>query len=78
MRTIDVNVIADAIAEMCVQANLSLTPDMLAALEGAAKSETSELGMNIMGQLQENLKIAGGEKIPICQDTGMAIVFVKA
>ena len=78
MRTIDVNVIADAIAEMCVQANLTLTPDMLAALEGAAKSETSELGTNIMGQLQENLKIAGGERIPICQDTGMAIVFVKA
>ena len=77
MRMIDVNVIADAIAEMCVQANLSLTPDMLAAIGGAAKSETSELGANIMGQLQENLKIAGEERIPICQDTGMAVVFVR-
>ncbi|MBR5967964.1 MAG: fumarate hydratase [Lachnospiraceae bacterium] len=78
MRTIDVRTIADAIAGMCIEANLSLTPDMLAALEGAEKSETSELGANIMGQLKENLKIAGEESIPICQDTGMAVVFVKA
>ena len=78
MRTIDVRTIADAIAGMCIEANLSLTPDMLAALEGAEKSETSELGANIMGQLKENLKIAGEERIPICQDTGMAVVFVKA
>ena len=77
MRTVSVNVITDAIAEMCVEANLGLSADMLGALHKAAESETSELGSNILGQLKDNLRIAKEESIPICQDTGMAVVFVK-
>ncbi|MBP5652501.1 MAG: fumarate hydratase, partial [Lachnospiraceae bacterium] len=77
MRTVDVGIIRDAIAQMCIEANLGLSADMLGALEKAYVSETSELGSNIMGQLKENLKIAGEEHIPICQDTGMAVVFLK-
>ncbi len=77
MRTVDVGIIRDAIAQMCVEANLGLSADMLGALEKAYESETSELGGNIMGQLKENLRIAGEERIPICQDTGMAVVFLK-
>ncbi len=77
MRTVSVNVITDAIAEMCVEANLGLSEDMLDALHKAGDSETSELGSNILGQLKDNLRIAKEESIPICQDTGMAVVFVK-
>ncbi len=77
MRTINVSAVTEAIAEMCIEANLGLSHDMTYALEKAYDSEISELGSNIMGQLKENLKIAKEDRIPICQDTGMAVVFIK-
>ena len=77
MREIQVQVITDAIKEMCIEANHFLSPDMKDALNKAAISEEAPLGRQILGQLQENLKIAGEDMIPICQDTGMAIVFLE-
>ena len=62
---------------MCIEANHFLSKDMDAALKKATAEETSELGKKILDQLQENLKIAGEEMIPICQDTGMAVFFVE-
>ncbi len=78
MRTVNVKEITELISKMCIEANLSLAPDMLSALDQANKTETSELGKNILNQLAENLRIAEEEQIPICQDTGMAVVFVRA
>ena len=77
MRNIDVNVITDTIAEMCIEANHFLTPDMKAALEAAVQSEEAPLGKQVLQSLQENLKIAGEDMIPICQDTGMAVIFLE-
>ncbi|MBR6478794.1 MAG: fumarate hydratase [Lachnospiraceae bacterium] len=77
MRTISVNEITDQIKEMCIEANHFLSKDMKAALEQAKESEESPLGCQILGQLQENLKIAGEDMIPICQDTGMAVIFIE-
>ena len=77
MRTVNVSTVTDAVARMCAEANLGLSADMLGALGKAGESETSELGKNILGQLKDNLRIAEEESIPICQDTGMAVVFVK-
>ncbi|MBQ8982214.1 MAG: fumarate hydratase [Lachnospiraceae bacterium] len=77
MRTINTNEIITALKEMCVEANLSLSPDMADRIHEAAEREDSELGSRILGQLCENMVIASEEQIPICQDTGMAIVFVK-
>lgn len=77
IRPIDVSVVADTICNMCIEANLKLAPDMREALDNAAKSETGALGKNILNQLQQNLQIAGDESIPICQDTGMAVVFMQ-
>lgn len=77
MREINVSVITDTVAKMCIDANLQLANDMREALEGAAARETGSLGKNILGQLQTNLKIAAEESIPICQDTGMAVVFFE-
>ena len=62
---------------MCIEANYYLSEDMQNALHASAQKEESELGKKILGQLEENLDIAGKEMIPICQDTGMAVVFVK-
>lgn len=62
---------------MCIEANHFLSPDMKRVFEKAADEETSELGKQILGQLKENLEIAGADMIPICQDTGMAVVFMK-
>ena len=64
---------------MCIQANHYLSADMDAAMKHAADTEQSELGKKILHQLQDNLKIADEEMIPICQDTGMAVIrsFVK-
>lgn len=62
---------------MCIEANHFLTPDMDKALKDACQSEKSPLGKQVLTQLQENLMIAGEDMIPICQDTGMAIVFVE-
>ena len=77
MRTVQVSEITKQIKEMCIEANHFLAPDMDEAMKTAAQSERSELGKQILCQLQENLKIAGEDMIPICQDTGMAVVFVE-
>lgn len=77
MRTIKTDEIINNIKEMCIEANLHLSPDMEQLVKKAEKQEDSELGKQILGQLCENMKIAGEDQIPICQDTGMAIVFVK-
>lgn len=77
MREIQVSVITEAIKEMCIEANHFLTQDMKEALECAVSSEEAPLGKQILGQLQENLRIAGEDMIPICQDTGMAVVFLE-
>lgn len=76
MRTIQVEDITKAIREMCIEANHFLTPDMDQAMKQAAETEEAPLGKQILMQLQENLKIAGEDMIPICQDTGMAVVFM--
>lgn len=77
MRTIDIKEIISHIKEMCIEANYELSDDMKCALHQAAEEETSLLGRQILGQLQENLKIAKEDQIPICQDTGMAVIFLK-
>lgn len=77
MRNINVNEITRNIKEMCIEANHFLTEDMQQRLHKAAESETTELGKMVLSQLEENLEIAGKEMIPICQDTGMAVIFVK-
>ncbi len=77
MRDINTQVIVQNVKEMCIEANHFLSPDMKKVFEKAASEESSPLGRQILGQLEENLKIAGNDMIPICQDTGMAVVFVK-
>lgn len=77
MRRINVETITQNIKEMCIEANHFLSPDMKKVFDEAAGSEESPLGRQILGQLEENLCIAGEEMIPICQDTGMAVVFIK-
>lgn len=77
MRTLKVSEITEAVKEMCIEANHFLTEDMKCALEKAALTEESILGRQILEQLQENLRIAGDDRIPICQDTGMAVIFVE-
>lgn len=77
MKTINVTQITKAIKEMCIEANHYLTPDMRNALKNAADNEKTPLGKQILNQLQENLKIAGEDNIPICQDTGMAVIFME-
>ena len=77
MRRINVETITQNIKEMCIEANHFLLPDMKKVFDEAAASEESPLGRQILGQLEENLCIAGEEMIPICQDTGMAVVFIK-
>ncbi len=77
MRTIKTDEIIENVKEMCIEANHYLTPDMEEALKAAAQSEKAPLGKQILGQLKENLEIAAEEMIPICQDTGMAVLFVE-
>lgn len=77
MRTVSVKDITEAIKEMCIEANYSLSADMRTALKKAAETEESPLGRQILGQLQDNLCIASQELIPICQDTGMAVIFME-
>lgn len=77
MRNINTEEIVKNIKEMCIEANHFLSADMKKVFEKAADEETSPLGRQILGQLKENLEIAGNDMIPICQDTGMAVVFVK-
>ena len=77
IRSIDTDVIIKNIKEMCVEANHFLSKDMDFAMKQAAESEKSELGKKILNQLQDNLKIAAEDMIPICQDTGMAVIFLE-
>lgn len=77
MRTIQIEDIISNIKEMCIEANHFLTGDMKQALQDAVQNEESPVGKQVLCQLQDNLKIAGEDMIPICQDTGMAVVFVE-
>lgn len=77
VRSVNVELLTDNIKEMCIQANHYLAPDMDRAMKSACERETKPLAKQILGQLLENLNIAGKDMIPICQDTGMAVVFLK-
>ena len=76
-REIPVHQISRNICQMCIEANISLSSDMQKGLARAGKEEISPLGKKVLEQLEENLEIAGQEQIPICQDTGMAVVFLE-
>lgn len=78
MRELHIKQITEAVKEMCIEANYSLAPDMKHVFEDAVSRETSPLGRRVLNQLEENLRIAHDDMIPICQDTGMAVVFIKA
>ena len=77
MREVHSEEITKNIKEMCIEANHFLSPDMKKVFDNARKNEKSPLGCQILEQLDENLKIAGEDMIPICQDTGMAVVFIE-
>ncbi|MDD2973259.1 MAG: fumarate hydratase [Lachnospiraceae bacterium] len=77
MRTINVSEITSNIRQMCIEANHYLTKDMDAAMKNALDTEKAPLGKQILNQLQDNLKIAAEDMIPICQDTGMAVIFME-
>lgn len=77
MRNIRTADVTAAVKEMCIEANHFLSPDMKEAIEQASEKEVSQLGRQILGQLKENMALAGAEQIPICQDTGMAVVFLE-
>lgn len=77
MRTLHVGEISRNIKEMCIEANHFLSEDMKRALQSAADTEKAPLGRQILEQLQENMQIAGEDMIPICQDTGMAVIFME-
>lgn len=77
MKTLNVSEITENIREMCMEANHFLSEDMKCALCNAAETEEASLGRQILEQLQENMRIAGEDMIPICQDTGMAVVFLE-
>ncbi len=77
VREVQVEELTKNIKEMCIEANHFLSEDMGEAIKNAAETERSDLGRQILGQLEENLQIAGDEMIPICQDTGMAVIFLE-
>ena len=77
MRRVQVSEITENIKEMCIEANHYLSKDMEVVMERAAETEEAPLGKQILGQLRENLEIAARDMIPICQDTGMAVVFLE-
>lgn len=77
VRTIEVGVLTQNIKEMCIEANHFLSKDMEKIFKESVRKEESPLGKQILNQLQENLEIAGNEMIPICQDTGMAVIFLE-
>lgn len=77
MRTLNVSEVTEQIRDMCIEANHFLTEDVKCAMARASESERSPLGRQILGQLDENLEIAGRDMIPICQDTGMAVIFME-
>lgn len=77
MREVNVDKVSETIKEMCISVNHFLSDDMKNAYNNAMETETSEIGKKILGQLKENLQIAGKDMIPICQDTGMAVIFAE-
>ncbi|HBA50348.1 MAG TPA: fumarate hydratase [Lachnospiraceae bacterium] len=77
MRSLSVSRVVEAVKEMCIEANHFLSKDMMEAMQKAAEAEEAPLGKQILNQLQENARIAGEDMIPICQDTGMAVVFAE-
>lgn len=77
MRTINTELITQRVKEMCMDVNIHLSKDVKCAIEEAEKKEESPLGKQILGQLEENMEIASDTRIPICQDTGMTVVFLK-
>lgn len=77
MRTVTTDVITQNIKEMCIEANYELSEDVKCRMINSIETESSELGKKILSQLRENLDIAKNDQIPICQDTGMAVVFLK-
>lgn len=77
MRDISVNEITNNIKEMCIEANHFLSHDMKDALKNALIKEESEVGINVLNQLHENMEIAASDMIPMCQDTGMAVIFLE-
>lgn len=77
IREIEVSKITNAVRDMCIDANYGLSEDMRDNLRDAAENESSPIGRQVLSQLQENLRIAQKDQIPICQDTGMAIVFLE-
>lgn len=77
MRSISTDIITKNIKEMCIEANYLLSPDVKKAIINSASSEDERVGKNILEQLKKNMDIAETENIPICQDTGMAVVFLK-
>ncbi|MEE1114318.1 MAG: fumarate hydratase [Eubacterium sp.] len=77
MRTIHVDEVTRAVKEMCISVNYELSPDMCEKINEAAAAEESPQGQEILSRLQENLVIAKEDRIPICQDTGMAVVFME-
>lgn len=77
IRTIHTNQVIDIVSQMCIEANHFLSEDMKHSITEGKEKETSPLGKKILNQLQENLKIAADEMIPICQDTGMAVFFIE-
>ena len=77
MREVNVDKVTENIKEMCIEANHFLTDDMKKVFKNAVVSEKSPLGKQVLNQLNENLDIAANDMIPICQDTGMAVVFIN-
>ncbi len=77
MREIDAGLITDAVSRMCIEANCYLNSDIKTALENGLKSETNEIARDVLGNILKNADIAEAEEVPICQDTGMAVFFIK-
>ena len=77
MRNLHTDEIIKNVREMCIEANMQLAPDMTEAIHNGYMNETGELAKQILSQLEQNMDIAKDEQIPICQDTGMAVFFVK-
>ena len=77
MRELDVREITEAVRNLSIDANLNLGRDVIEALESALETEESPVGKEILSKLIENARIASAEEIPICQDTGLAVVFVE-
>lgn len=76
MRTIHVDRITEAVKKLCIEANYYCNEDILKALNESKSKEVSSIGNNILSQILDNAQIAKNKKMPICQDTGMAIIFV--